>query len=113
MNRHNKLVHNIKKHPCKIGLEDILTVSSEVEYYKDGELKGAPDLVFYLNDNSYVLVEVKSSNSEECLQKMYAQVKRAYDFFYENVSENVRSIGVYVTDSGLETIEYLGGLKWN
>jgi len=104
---HDRILWNIKKHPDVLGLENIITSSEEVDCYNSRRLIGAPDLVFYQKDGTYIIVEIKSSGSKSSKQKLAKQIKRAYKYYKKNIGDKVRSIGVYYDNGKLNVLEYI------
>ncbi|MFQ5621148.1 MAG: hypothetical protein ACE5FT_04855 [Candidatus Nanoarchaeia archaeon] len=105
MDRHERLKQLVKTNPSLIGVQDVMDVQEEVECRRsNGELYCVPDLVFHLED-SYVVVEVKSSGEEHCLDKLEQQLRRAYIHFKVVKGILVRTIGVYLDESGIQIYE--------
>ncbi len=103
---HNQLVQRIKRNPGLIGLENIVTASQEVECYDKNRLVTAPDIVFYLGNNHYVAVEVKTSNSKSAKTKMETQLHRYYEFFLKHYGIKYQVMGVYVEKDKLKVVKY-------
>ncbi len=103
---HTELVHKIKRCPGLIGLENIITASEEVECYDENRLVVAPDIVFYLGNNDYVAVEVKTSNSRSTKSKMEIQLHRYYEFFLKYCGIEYDVMGVYVEKDKLKILKY-------
>ena len=110
---HTELVHKIKRSPGLIGLENIITASEEVDCYNEkNRLVTSPDIVFYLGNNNYIAVEVKTSNSRSARLKMDIQLHRYYDFFLKYYGLEYEILGVYVEYDKLKVIKYDPKKNW-
>lgn len=99
--KHDLLKNRIRRNPDLIGLEGVIASEEEVPCYdENGKLVCCPDIAFYLENDVFVLVEVKSSNHKRALQKLERQLETGYEYFRDNYQKEARCIGVYLEKSG-------------
>ncbi|MBW3015522.1 hypothetical protein KY330_03810 [Candidatus Woesearchaeota archaeon] len=103
--KHDSLVDLILKDPELVGLSDVVTARTEVACYDNGATICIPDIVFY-GDGLKAIVEVKSSAHERCIKKLKEQLKRGFHYFLKKYGERYRTIGAYLSNGKLKTIEY-------
>ncbi len=98
---HELLKQYIKKNPKVIGLHGVKKVEEEILCYLHKRFPVCqPDIIFTLEDNQKVIVEVKSGNREADLARLVEQLRAGYNFFKENKNEGCICIGVYRDNHG-------------
>jgi hypothetical protein len=99
--KHDLLKDRIRENPGIIGLEGVLVSEEELPCYNEnGRLVCCPDIAFELENDEFVLVEVKSSSHKRALQKLSKQLETAYRYFRDYCAKKARCIGVYQEKSG-------------